>query len=100
MNFYATLTTVKCPFASTIFLFVPWLRSNFVVLQLLQVYVTSSFRLAGHTPSGAIVPPALHSNHFVGHAIDFNLETPNGYCNSKCLEGILWNHKFYSSTLL
>jgi hypothetical protein len=34
-----------------------------------------------------IVPPATHSNHLVGHAIDFNLETPRGWCNGDCLSG-------------
>ena len=47
----------------------------------------SSFRKSGKTVSGAIVPPAVRSNHFVGHAIDFNLDTKQGWCNSKCLNG-------------
>lgn len=38
------------------------------------VHVTSSFRQAGHTVDGAIVPPAVTSNHLAGHAIDMNVE--------------------------
>jgi len=34
-----------------------------------------------------VVPPATYSNHLVGHAIDFNVDTPNGWCNGDCLYG-------------
>lgn len=55
-----------------------------------KVYVTSSFRRPGAPISGAVVPPASSSNHFVGYAIDFNL-TPSSSnaigCNSACLGG-------------
>merc|ERR1719219_74201 len=49
------------------------------------VYVTMAFRKDGVPVDGAIVPPASHSNHLVGHAIDMNLDTPLGWCNSDCL---------------
>ncbi|XP_002127257.2 uncharacterized protein LOC100178871 [Ciona intestinalis] len=49
------------------------------------VVVTSSFRKQGQPVPGHIVPPASRSNHLVGHAIDMNLKTPAGYCNSRCL---------------
>ena len=51
------------------------------------VYVTQAFRKDGVPVDGAIVPPASHSNHLVGHAIDMNLDTPIGWCNSNCLQG-------------
>nr|XP_002127257.1 uncharacterized protein LOC100178871 [Ciona intestinalis] len=49
------------------------------------VIVTSSFRKQSQPVPGHIVPPASRSNHLVGHAIDMNLKTPKGYCNSRCL---------------
>ena len=39
----------------------------------------------GQNIGGTVVPPASHSNHLCGHAIDFNLETPSGWCNGDCL---------------
>jgi hypothetical protein len=39
-----------------------------------SVYITNSFRQAGHTLEGAIVPPARMSNHLAGHAIDMNVQ--------------------------
>uniref|UniRef100_F6Y5L1 Peptidase M15C domain-containing protein n=1 Tax=Ciona intestinalis TaxID=7719 RepID=F6Y5L1_CIOIN len=51
------------------------------------VKVTSSFRKQNQPVPGSIVTPASHSNHLVGHAIDMNLVTPLGWCNSKCLAG-------------
>ena len=38
-----------------------------------KIYITSSFRLAGHV-SGAVVTPAKQSNHMVGHAIDMKVQ--------------------------
>lgn len=51
-----------------------------------KVHVTSSFRDPDRRPSGAIVPPATRSNHFVGHAIDMNLVSPSGFFNSSKLK--------------
>ena len=50
-----------------------------------QVMVTQAFRIDGVPVNDPVVPPATHSNHLVGHAIDFNLQTELGWCNSKCL---------------
>lgn len=38
---------------------------------------------------GAIVPPATHSNHMVGHAIDMNLiyDANGSVCDSFCMKG-------------
>lgn len=47
-----------------------------------EIHVTSSFREPDRAPSGAIVPPAKRSNHFVGHAIDMNVKSPSGFFNS------------------
>uniref|UniRef100_H2Y5B2 Peptidase M15C domain-containing protein n=1 Tax=Ciona savignyi TaxID=51511 RepID=H2Y5B2_CIOSA len=52
----------------------------------LTVKVTSSFRKQGQPVPGSIVTPATHSNHLVGRAIDMNVVTPLGWCNSKCLQ--------------
>jgi hypothetical protein len=46
----------------------------------ITVFVTSSFRTDAIVP-GAIVTPATHSNHMIGHAIDCNL----------ILDGVLHN---------
>ena len=46
----------------------------------ITVLVNSSYRVDAVVP-GAIVTPATHSNHMIGHAIDCNLE----------LNGILYN---------
>ena len=51
-----------------------------------QVYVTSSTREPGRTVQGNIVKPASHSNHLVGHAIDMNLKSKNGFFNSTKLK--------------
>ncbi|KAJ7357536.1 hypothetical protein OS493_024342 [Desmophyllum pertusum] len=51
-----------------------------------KVLVTSSFRKYGKPISGpTVVPPAIDSNHLVGHAIDMNLYEGGVLCNSKCL---------------
>jgi Bacterial SH3 domain/D-alanyl-D-alanine carboxypeptidase len=50
-----------------------------------EIHVTSSFREPDRSPSGAIVPPAKRSNHFVGHAIDMNVKSPSGFFNSEKL---------------
>jgi uncharacterized protein YgiM (DUF1202 family) len=51
-----------------------------------EIHVTSSFRDPDRAPSGAIVPPATRSNHFVGHAIDMNVSSPSGFFNSATLK--------------
>ena len=51
-----------------------------------KVHVTSSFRDPDRRPDGAIVPPATRSNHFVGHAIDMNLQSKSGSFNSEKLK--------------
>ena len=50
-----------------------------------EIHVTSSFRDPERAPSGAIVPPASRSNHFVGHAIDMNVKSGSGFFNSRAL---------------
>merc|ERR1711868_113943 len=50
-----------------------------------SIQVTHAFRKEGQNIGGTVVPPASHSNHLVGHAIDFNLDTPSGWCNGDCL---------------
>ncbi len=53
----------------------------------LFVHVTSSTRDHGHVVGSAIVKPAERSNHFIGHAIDMNLESEGGgFFNSKKLK--------------
>src|SRR5664279_4083232 len=47
----------------------------------ITVQVTSSFRIDANVP-GAIVTPATHSNHMIGHAIDCNLELEGAFYNS------------------
>ena len=47
----------------------------------------------GQSIGGTVVPPATKSNHLVGHAIDFNLETPSGWCNGDCLD---WESNSYA----
>jgi hypothetical protein len=52
----------------------------------LKVFVTSSLRQPEGGLSNAIVTPAKRSNHFVGHAIDMNLQLNNGaFFNSSAL---------------
>ncbi len=51
-----------------------------------EIHVTSSFRDPDRAPNGAIVPPATRSNHFVGHAIDMNVKSSNGFFNSAKLK--------------
>ena len=51
-----------------------------------QVFVTSSTREPGRTIRGNIVKPASRSNHLVGHAIDMNLKSRNGFFNSTKLK--------------
>ena len=42
------------------------------------ILITSATRDPGGLVNGAIVKPADRSNHLVGHAIDFNLQTKDG----------------------
>jgi hypothetical protein len=50
-----------------------------------QIYVTSSFRDSAAILEQAIVEPARTSNHLVGHAIDMNLKSANGFFDSQRL---------------
>jgi len=51
----------------------------------LKIYVTSHFRTNTNV-AGAIVTPAQYSNHMVGQALDFNLQSDSGsFCNGDCL---------------
>jgi len=47
----------------------------------IMVIVISSFRVDANV-KGAIVTPATHSNHMIGHAIDCNLQHDGQYYNS------------------
>jgi len=47
----------------------------------ITIKVISSFRVDANV-KGAIVTPATHSNHMIGHAIDCNLELDGAYYNS------------------
>jgi len=52
----------------------------------LRIFVTSSLRDPGGAVANAIVTPAKGSNHFVGHAIDMNLQLDSGaFFNSAAL---------------
>jgi hypothetical protein len=51
----------------------------------LRVHVTSALRRKDAAVSGAIVPPAQRSNHFIGHAIDMNVEFQGTLFNSSRL---------------
>lgn len=51
----------------------------------LYIHVTSSFRQKDVPVTGAIVPPARRSNHYVGHAIDMNLIYRGNFFNSSKL---------------
>jgi len=57
------------------------------------VWVTHAFRREGQNIGGTVVPPASNSNHLVGHSIDFNLDTPSGWCNGDCLD---WETNSYA----
>ena len=54
----------------------------------LKLFITSSHRTSTYVP-GAIVTPAMMSNHLVGHAIDCNIEDGKSFWNSKLLAGTL-----------
>jgi hypothetical protein len=78
----------------------------------ITVIVNSSFRIDANVP-GALVTPATHSNHMIGHAIDCNLEYAGGYYNSHRMQndtgtvrqfinelkagGIRWGGDFHGS---
>ncbi len=51
----------------------------------IHVIVISSYRIDANV-KGAIVTPATHSNHMIGHAIDCNIEHDGGYYNSKLMQ--------------
>lgn len=78
--------------------FVPYMEKIQSIAKSSQVtvYVTQAFRIDGVPVDGAIVPPASHSNHLVGHAIDMNLDTPIGWCNGDCLLAAYLNPSYNS----
>lgn len=49
----------------------------------LRLIVTSSLRKPDQDITNTVVEPAKSSNHFVGHALDFNLQHGGEYYNSK-----------------
>lgn len=51
----------------------------------ITVIITSSFRKTANV-KGAIVTPATHSNHMVGHAIDCNLQINGKLYNSVLMQ--------------
>ncbi len=51
----------------------------------ITVHVNSSYR-ADTNVKGAIVKPATHSNHMIGHAIDCNLECKGVFYNSALMQ--------------
>lgn len=63
--------------------FIPYLdKMNEVAIKYgVTVIVTSSYRIDANVV-GAIVHPATHSNHMIGHAVDCNLEHEGMYYNS------------------
>lgn len=56
-----------------------------------KIWVTSSLRQLNNQIKGAIVKPATHSCHHIGHAIDMNLLHEDKIYNSKMLKKA--NHK-------
>ena len=54
----------------------------------LKIFITSAYRNSIVVP-GAIVTPAVMSNHLVGHAIDCNIVDNGTYWNSEKLAGEL-----------
>ena len=54
------------------------------------VWVTSSFRRMASPVAADVVPPGMHSNHLVGHAIDMNLYYDNRPFNSRDLRRSNW----------
>merc|ERR1711970_479911 len=58
-----------------------WAKQCSVTIQ-----ITHAFRKEGQNIGGTVVPPASNSNHLVGHAIDFNIDTPRGWCDGWCME--------------
>lgn len=61
--------------------------AGFAARNRLFIFVTSSTRHPDMEVRGAIVTPAKRSNHFVGHAIDMNLQAESGeFFNSSKLK--------------
>ena len=83
-----TLTTIeglrwRCEEGSEIRVdedFVPAMKrvEGFAEARDVTVYVTQSIRDPEKAVSGAVVKPAVMSNHLVGHGIDFNVIGPDG----------------------
>lgn len=51
----------------------------------ITVHINSSYRVDTHV-KGAIVKPATHSNHMIGHAIDCNLMHEGKFYNSELMQ--------------
>lgn len=60
------------------------------------VYVTQLYRKDGVDPINPVVPPSSTSNHLVGHAVDFNLDTPLGWCNGDCMAYAYYSKSYNS----
>lgn len=67
--------------------FVPHLNTinQFAKTNGLQIFVTSSTRPLGVPVDGAVFQPAKMSNHFIGHAIDMNIQHGGTLFNDKKL---------------
>jgi hypothetical protein len=58
------------------------LISDYSAKNSILILVQQSFRIVGEKIDNAIVKPILRSNHFVGHAIDLNIEYDGIWYNS------------------
>ncbi|MDB9508665.1 peptidoglycan-binding domain-containing protein [Microcystis aeruginosa CS-338/01] len=67
--------------------FIPHLDTinKFATTNGIQIFVTSSTRPLGVPVGGAVFQPAKMSNHFVGHAIDMNIQHGGTLFNDKKL---------------
>ena len=69
-------------------LFVPAMKriNSYAKSNNLTIWVTSSFRKANQKIKGAIVTPAVKSNHLAGHAIDMNIEYKGKWYDSHSMK--------------
>lgn len=67
--------------------FIPHLETlnQFASTNGLKIFVTSSTRPLGVPVGGAVFTPAKMSNHFIGHAIDMNVQMEGTLFNSNAL---------------
>jgi len=67
--------------------FIPHLETinDFAATNGLKIFVTSSNRALGIPLVGSVFPPARMSNHFIGHAIDMNIQIGSTLYNSDAL---------------